>query len=294
MIKNFQVKRGDQLTFTINFTSETPVTEMMFGVKKKYSDPTYTILKSLNRVQRNVIFIGDSYLQGFLPTGQIKNWGLFAVDKSGITTYTIKSYQGAGFSEETSFVNRRFAQLLDAVAASDGVTDIIVCGGYNDRNATKDKVYAGFKEFCDIAKTKFKNAKVKCSMIGWSDLSDRYDSLRRCESWYRECCQLYGADYMEAPQQAARNASYFTVDHVHPNLAGQDAIGTAVAEYIPTTDGSGITKITNSRYQISIPGTDTQNLDITNYVYDLRMRVYEDVSTPLSGKLNIKETVFEG
>lgn len=293
MVKNFLLKRGDQLSFTINFTSDTPVSEMVFGVKKKYSDANYTILKSLNRIQRNVIFVGDSYLQGYLPTGQIKNWGMFAVDKSGVATYTIKSYQGAGFSEETSFVNRRFAQLLDSVSASDSVTDIIVCGGYNDRNATKDKVYAGFKEFCDIAKNKFKNAKVRCSMIGWSDLPERYDSLRRCESWYRECCQLNNVEYMEDPQKAARNASYFTVDHVHPNLAGQDAIGTAVASYIPTTNGSGITKISNTKYQIIIPSSDTQNLDIANYVYDLRMTLYENKSTPLSGKLMVKETVFE-
>lgn len=47
MVKNFLVKRGDQLAFTITFTSSTPVTAMEFGVKQKYSDDSYTIIKYL-------------------------------------------------------------------------------------------------------------------------------------------------------------------------------------------------------------------------------------------------------
>lgn len=47
MVKNFLVKKGDQLTFTITFTSSTPVTAMEFGVKQKYSDDYYTIIKYL-------------------------------------------------------------------------------------------------------------------------------------------------------------------------------------------------------------------------------------------------------
>ena len=48
MVKNFLVKRGDQLAFTITFTSSTPVTAMEFGVKTKYSDDSYTIIKYLS------------------------------------------------------------------------------------------------------------------------------------------------------------------------------------------------------------------------------------------------------
>ena len=45
MIKNFLTKRGDQLAFTITFTAETPVSAMEFGVKERYSDDYYKILK---------------------------------------------------------------------------------------------------------------------------------------------------------------------------------------------------------------------------------------------------------
>lgn len=48
MIKNFIVKKGDQLGFTITFTSSLPITSIEWGVKKEYTDDIYIILKSLN------------------------------------------------------------------------------------------------------------------------------------------------------------------------------------------------------------------------------------------------------
>ena len=48
MIKNFNVKRGDQFSFTITFTNLTDsLTTMNFGVKKDYGSPLI-ISKSLN------------------------------------------------------------------------------------------------------------------------------------------------------------------------------------------------------------------------------------------------------
>lgn len=48
MIKNFIVKKGDQLSFSITFTSSLPVSSIEWGIKKEYTDEVYTILKTLN------------------------------------------------------------------------------------------------------------------------------------------------------------------------------------------------------------------------------------------------------
>lgn len=48
MIKNFNVKKGDQFSFTITFTNLTAdLSTMVFGVKKNYDSPTILIQKSL-------------------------------------------------------------------------------------------------------------------------------------------------------------------------------------------------------------------------------------------------------
>ena len=57
--------------------------------------------------------------------------------------------------------------------------------------------------------------------------------------------------------------------------------------------GNGITKLSDKKYQIVVPSEDMAKLEIKNYVYDLRTKVGSVVRTPLSGKLMIKETVFE-
>lgn len=57
--------------------------------------------------------------------------------------------------------------------------------------------------------------------------------------------------------------------------------------------GNGITKLSDSKYQIVVPSEEMNKLDIENYVYDLRLKVGSVVKTPLSGKLMIKQTVFE-
>lgn len=57
--------------------------------------------------------------------------------------------------------------------------------------------------------------------------------------------------------------------------------------------GDGITKLSDNKYQIIVPSSDTNKLDIENYVYDLRLKIGSVIKTPLSGKLMIKQTVFE-
>lgn len=57
--------------------------------------------------------------------------------------------------------------------------------------------------------------------------------------------------------------------------------------------GDGITKISNTKYAFSLSSADTDKLDYYDYPYDVRVKVGDNVKTPLSGKLFIKETVFK-
>ena len=74
MVKNFQLKRGDQLAFTITFTSPTPATAMEFGVKKNYSDEVYTIIKSLNN---GITKLSDTKYQIMVPSSDTKRLDIF-------------------------------------------------------------------------------------------------------------------------------------------------------------------------------------------------------------------------
>lgn len=60
------------------------------------------------------------------------------------------------------------------------------------------------------------------------------------------------------------------------------------------TLGNGITKLDNRKYQVIITSQETNLLCFDTYVYDIRVRSGNVVKTPLSGRIMIKESVFNG
>lgn len=60
------------------------------------------------------------------------------------------------------------------------------------------------------------------------------------------------------------------------------------------TLGNGITKLDNRRYQVIITSPETGQLDFEQYIYDIRVRSGNVIKTPLSGKIIVKESVFNG
>lgn len=60
------------------------------------------------------------------------------------------------------------------------------------------------------------------------------------------------------------------------------------------TIGNGITKLDSKNYQVTVASSEMETLDILSYVYDIRIRSGSMIRTPLSGKVIIKETVFNG
>lgn len=54
----------------------------------------------------------------------------------------------------------------------------------------------------------------------------------------------------------------------------------------------GITKIQTGKYRVDFTPAETGQLEPDQYVYDLRFTLGNTVYTPLSGYINIEETVF--
>lgn len=78
MIKNFNVKRGDQFSFTITFTNLTAnLTTMNFGVKKDY-ESALIISKSLNN---GITKLGSGKYQIILnPSETLLDAGMYEFD----------------------------------------------------------------------------------------------------------------------------------------------------------------------------------------------------------------------
>lgn len=290
MLKNFIVKKGDQLSFTITFTSSLPITNIEFGVKKEYTDQTYTIIESLNEVKRKVVFIGDSYAEGYTPDGRVIGWP-FVIDNTDKMDCIIKYKGGTGFISVLQAGT--FTQLLDSLNSDNKVTDVIVAGGYNDRYGTTQQILDGIRSFCALSRSKFPNANIKIGMVGWSTIVSQQPSLRNAIAAYKQGCIQNNVQYMTDVENSIHNADYLSSDQIHPNQTGENVIANNILEYLPTIYNGNITKLSDTKYQITIPSEDTLKLDIDNYVYDLRIKINNTIKTPLSGKIFVKDTVFE-
>ena len=62
---------------------------------------------------------------------------------------------------------------------------------------------------------------------------------------------------------------------------------------IEKTLNNGIDKVSDGVYRVTILHGESDTLEPEQYVYDLRFTLGNIVSTPLSGFLNVEETVFE-
>lgn len=293
MIKNFQVKKGDQLGFTLTFTNPTPVSDIFWGIKNKYDDTSFEILKTFKNFTRNVVFIGDSYLVGISPDGTIKNFGQFVVEDLNITKYTIKARGGAGFTRARPDL-RTFLELLNELPNDDTVTDLIICAGYNDQNSSENDIVTAMTSFFSTARIKFPNADIKCSMIGWSTLPSVIPALERTIVSYKKGCEVNNIYYMDSVTDAIHNSIYISSDTLHPNIDGQKEIAKRIEPYLPNPTFNGITKVDDYRYRFLLNSEETKSLSVSNHVYDIRFTNGEENTTPLSGKIMIKDTVFEG
>ena len=290
MIRNFIKKKGDQFTFGIVYPYDVDFSSVEMGIKKAYTDEDFIIYKSLKKYKSKVVFIGDSYAEGYTPDGNVVGWPRLVIEKLNLNTSIIKCKGGTGFSK--SLQNGTFTDLINQLNDDSSVTDVIVAGGYNDRYGTRNEILEGIKNFCTVSKNKFPNANIKISMVGWSSKIEQQSSLNDTIASYKQGCIENNIVYMDKVEDSIHNDIYFSSDQVHPNQSGEFAISENISSYITTYYGGDITKIDDRTYQINIPYTEMEKLDYGMYDYDVRTKVGNIPTTPLSGKLIIRETVY--
>lgn len=212
----------------------------------------------------NWIFIGDSYLDGYTPDGGVDSWGVKLASFMGLDSdkYVISAKGGAGFYSQSDGIN--FKALLEGVTAfeKDSVTNIVVCGGYNDNTQTAANIYNAVVTFLTKAKELYPSALVSIGMVGYNSASPgirnnlRYNSLYT----YQEAVgNAPNARYLPLVEYALNN-SLMSSDGVHPNANGQVQIAIAVKNAL--MGSAGLFYYKRLPQMITITGTTSANGEI--------------------------------
>lgn len=197
-----------------------------------------SLASKVNKI-KNVVCIGDSYLEGYTPDGTVSGWGDRLDSLSG---WTVHKYHkgGAGFTNTVDGIN--FTTLLNS--AKNGVPDankidlVIVAGGYNEGTGiTRNNV----KNWVDTARNYFPNAIIAVGYIAVHGTRSVYSVNNSVAAYTQEIsgCMSLGDLSGALISDLTLNVSS---DGIHPNGTGQGLIASAIYNAV-----RGVRHVTNIR-----------------------------------------------
>ena len=198
-----------------------------------------TLNSVVSRMKRNVFVITDSY-------GVYKSNSDASGDPMVFPSYFTKVFNFMGFvAHHGGNFNAGASNSADFAAIykneakpkiTTELTDLIIVGGFNDREAEPSAIHAGIKRLYDAVIKDYPNCKISIGHFGWSSTPDskvRDSMLTHSLVAYR-ACTTDGCAYMPNSEYTMHNYSLFTTDNVHPNTTGKAEIVKQIFEYLCT------------------------------------------------------------
>ena len=233
-------------------------------VSKAVADGLASASKYTDRSRRTFDFngkticIGDSYGEGYNPDGNVTGWPVLVKNYLGLMddNFFSNSLGGAGFVNGTTF-----ATLLNQTSnhfKNDEVTNIIVCGGFNDINKSDTDLINAIFNFKKQANVLYPNAQIFVGFIGNSTKMDKRVGLITTRDGYCSGCEYNGITYLSGCENALHSTSMFGSDGVHPNTWGEETIAKAISNAILNGYASIIhagVKITNVSFKNGFTGS---------------------------------------
>lgn len=191
----------------------------------------------LQREDRNVLCIGDSYQEGYNPEGNTLSFiNMLKSKYESVTgsTLTLYNYHKGGTGFLNANDNITFHTLLENAGANiadrSSITDIIVTGGYNDSGYSDTDLKSSIQTFINRAKSLFPKSKIWIAPAGYCLNNSVRDRIENNVIPAYCAASNYGAFIMSTTLRLYHLYTLLnTTDFVHPTQTGQDILGELMA-----------------------------------------------------------------
>ena len=214
---------------------------------------------------KNVIMIGDSY------ANRTNSWQDRIKSYAGLTddNCNMQRISGVGFVNTVDGHNFRTMLTEGITIEPEKVTDIIVCGGYNDISADTEVLQDAIRSFMETCKNTYPNANVYVGFLAWctpnlENYSTRLGQLKTVLDDYSRCGYYYEkAHYLNNVEFSLHLLSTIDDSYFHPNETGQ----LKLALNIMRAWVSGSTSVNSSQINVTSSFTPDTNITLANGVF---------------------------
>lgn len=224
-----------------------------------------------NKNYYNMIMLGDSF--GDLNDGTINRFFYDYIREGLGLTQDINFFprfqSGAGFRNGLYLANlQAIVQYIDRSK----ITDIFICGGWNDSIGDDETYNNQVETFNNYVKQNFPNAKITIAHISWGNpaMTQNYEvfmqlpvSIKR----YINTANKYGYRYLKGVENILHDytQNLWQNDGTHLSQAGQELLGTSlVAPFL--TGSCSVYKNQTSSITASGIATNINNVTVFNYL----------------------------
>ena len=200
-------------------------------------------VESLKFLKR-VVVLGDSYLEPAATnpagvTDPITIAQNMLADIPRIQIVYGLGVPGTAFGTPypTKYFDKMVYDSVEHVADPETITDVIIMGGFNDRENASADIRGGILRAKQAVKSTYPNATLSIGHIGWSAtlIDDQRNQLvnNSIRQWQLGA-RMHGVAYMTNSEFTMHNYSLFHTDYCHPNQDGTNAIAYQLVQYLCT------------------------------------------------------------
>lgn len=182
---------------------------------------TDELIATRNITGRNILCIADSYGMSDGVGGWCSQLASLCENIEDVSVYS-QVHSGSGFeAQHDQFITLLQTWITNNPTIVDSITDVIVCGGYNDAyyDLTGVQASARIGAFVALCNETFGDGvMVHVGFMAFTTETDIYPKLPACCAKYRQYASLYGAKFIENLQYVCRN-TFGLADTRHPTTA---------------------------------------------------------------------------